>query len=145
MLLGQIEARLSKKHQVALPKEYREELGGTVIVTKGFNTFLQIIAKKNWKVLLEGSKGRPFTDQATRDLQRYLFGNAIELKLDNQGRMLLPTFLIEHAKLKRDVIFIGVDRYLELWDKSLFKKYDETVSKAPELLTIDITTSEKHE
>jgi len=145
MLLGQIEARLSKKHQVALPKEYREELGGTVIVTKGFNTFLQIIAKKNWKVLLEGSKGRPFTDQATRDLQRYLFGNAIELKLDNQGRMLLPTFLIEHAKLKRDVIFIGVDRYLELWDKTLFKKYDETVSKAPELLTIDITTSEKHE
>ena len=145
MLLGRIEARLSKKHQVALPKEYREELGGTVIVTKGFNTFLQIIAKKNWKVLLEGSKGRPFTDQATRDLQRYLFGNAIELKLDNQGRMLLPTFLIEHAKLKRDVIFIGVDRYLELWDKSLFKKYDETVSKAPELLTIDITTSEKHE
>ncbi|CAN5160546.1 division/cell wall cluster transcriptional repressor MraZ [soil metagenome] len=145
MILGQIEGKLSRKHQVALPKEYREELGETVIVTKGFNTFLQIIAKKNWKVLLEGTSGKPFTDQSTRDLQRYLFGNAVELRLDQQGRMLLPTFLLEHAKLQKDIIFIGVERYVELWDVTLFRKYDQSVSKAPELLTIDLTRADRHE
>lgn len=145
MLLGQIEARLSKKHQVALPREYREELGETVIVTKGFNTYLQIIAKKNWNVLLEGTKGKPFTDQGTRDLQRYLFGNAVELRLDNQGRMHLPAFLLSYAKLAKNVIFVGVERYVELWDKEVFNAYDRAVSKAPELLTINISDSKNHE
>ena len=145
MLLGQIEGKLSKKHQVALPLGFRGELGETVIVTKGFNTFLQIIAKKNWEVLLEGTKGKPFTDQSTRDLQRYLFGNAVELQLDSQGRMHLPAFLIDHAKLGKDIIFIGIERYVELWDITLFRKYDQNVSKAPELLTIDLSRSESHE
>ena len=101
MLLGQIEGKLSKKHQVALPKEFRVELGETVIVTKGFKTYLQIVAKKNWEVLLEGTKGKPFTDQGTRDLQRFLFGNAVEVRLDTQGRMLIPDFLRRHAKLDK--------------------------------------------
>lgn len=145
MLLGQIEGKLSKKHQVALPKEFRLELGETVIVTKGFKTYLQIVAKKNWEVLLEGTKGKPFTDQGTRDLQRFLFGNAIELNLDAQGRMLIPDFLLKHAKLEKDVIFVGIERYVELWDIKEFQRYDATVSKAPELLTINLSKTQGHE
>jgi len=145
MLLGQIEGKLSKKHQVALPKEFREQLGETVIVTKGFNNYLQIVAKKSWRVLLEGTKDKPFTDQGTRDLQRYLFGNAVEVTLDKQGRMLIPEFLIGYGKLDKLVIFIGVERYVELWDKEVFTKYDASVSKAPELLTINLSKSEGHE
>lgn len=145
MLLGQIEGKLSKKHQVALPKEFRSELGETVIVTKGFHTYLQIVAKKKWKVLLEGTKGKPFTDQGTRDLQRFLFGNAVEVQLDSQGRMLIPDFLLKHAKLERNIIFVGIERYVELWDKKEFENYDATVAKAPELLTINLSKTQGHE
>lgn len=145
MIVGQIAGRITKKHQVAFPKEFRKELGEELIVTKGINKFLQIIPKKNWEVLLEGTKGKPFTDKATRDLQRYLFGNAKEVKLDSQGRMLLPDYLVRFANLSHDIVFIGVERYAELWDKETFEKYDQEVSRSAELLTIDLTRSQHHE
>lgn len=145
MLLGQIRGKISRKYQVALPKDFRREFGETLIVTKGFDHYLQIVPKRRWKVLLEGTKGKPFIDQGTRDLQRYLFGNAVEIRLDTQGRMLIPEFLREHAKLKKNVIFIGVERYVELWDNETFEKYEATVSKAPELLTINLSQTKGHE
>ena len=145
MILGQVKGSISKKRQIAFPKEFRAEMGQEVIVTKGINTYLHIIGKKNWEVLLEGTKGKPFTDKATRDLQRYLFGNAKEVHLDQQGRMLLPEYLVTYAKLKSEVIFIGVERYVELWDKEIFYAYDRTVSRSAELLTIDLSKSDGHE
>ncbi len=145
MILGQVEGRITKKHQIALPKVFREEMGDQLIVTKGINEYLQVISQKNWEVLLEGTRGKPFTDKATRELQRYLFGNATEITLDNQGRMVLPEYLVTYAKFQEEIIFIGVERYVEMWDKRSYKVYEEKVSKSAELLTIDIGHSQGHE
>lgn len=145
MILGQVKGIISKKRQIAFPKAFRKEMGDEVIVTKGINNYLQIVGKQNWEILLEGTKGQPFTDKATRDLQRYLFGNAKEVRFDQQGRMLLPQYLIEYAELKSEVIFVGVERYVELWDKDVFFAYDQTVSRSAELLTIDLSKSHGHE
>jgi len=51
---------------------------------------------------------------------RFMVSGATECPIDNQGRMLLPAFLREHATLQRDVTFAGVGKRIEIWDKSLF-------------------------
>jgi len=144
MLLGQEFRRISKKHQLALPKDFREELGDIVIVTKGIEACLQIVSPKNWEVLLEGTVGKPFLDKTTRELQRFLFGNATKLSLDKQGRMILPKYLVEHAKLSDEVTFVGVQRYAEIWDKHEFKKHEATIGNI-ELLTINLSQTKGHE
>jgi len=145
MVVGQKEGRLTKKRQVAFPKKFREDIGDEFIVTKGMSEYLLVIAKKNWKVLLEGTEGKPFTQRATRDLQRYLFGNATEIVLDSQGRMIIPEYLAAFAKLSQEVVFVGVERYVEIWDKELLHHHEEKVSHSIELLTIDLNQSDGHE
>jgi len=40
--------------------------------------------------------------------------------LDAQGRILLPSALREKAGMNKDVRFVGVGQYLEIWDEERF-------------------------
>src|SRR6201986_3394444 len=122
MLLGQYESKVGVKHQAGLPKRFRDTLGDKLIVTKGFENCLIVVSETNWKTLLEGTEGKPFTNKATRELQRFLLGNATYVELDGQGRFVIPEYLRNFAGIKEEVIFAGIQRFIEVWDK---KKWDD--------------------
>jgi MraZ protein len=145
MLSGQVEGKLSKKFQCAFPKNFREELGSTLIVTKSIDECLLVVRAENWETLLEGTKGQPFLDKATRELQRYLFGNAATITLDGQGRFILPSYLREYAGMRKDIVFVGVQRYVEVWDVKRWMDHQQSIAKSVELLTINLSQSEGHE
>lgn len=135
MLSGQIEGKISKKFQTAFPKNFREELGDQLIITKGIDACLLVIAKDSWQTLLEGTEGMPFTDTQSRETQRYLFGNAVEVSVDQQGRFVLPEYLRTHAGIENEVIYVGVHRYVEIWDKQVWEKKMEGMSKTIQQIT----------
>jgi MraZ protein len=129
MLIGQYDGKIGEKHQVALPKKFREKLGDKLIITKGFENCLIIVSEENWKTLLEGTEGKPFIDKDARELQRFLLGNATYVELDTKGRFILPEFLREFAYIKEEIIFAGIGRFVEIWDKASFQKHQEDLSK----------------
>src|SRR6267154_3203439 len=111
MLIGQYESKSGEKHQVGLPKKFRDVLGEKLIVTKGFENCLIIVSEENWKTLLEGTEGKPFTSKSTRELQRFLLGNASDIELDPKGRFVIPEYLREFARISNDIIFAGLQRF----------------------------------
>jgi MraZ protein len=129
MLIGQYDGKIGEKHQVALPKKFREKLGDKLIITKGFENCLIIVSEENWKTLLEGTEGKPFTNKNTRELQRFLLGNATYVELDTKGRFILPEFLREYGLIKEEIIFAGIQRFIEIWDKTQWNKHQEELSK----------------
>lgn len=129
MLIGQYEGKIGEKHQVALPKKFREKLGDKLIITKSFENCLIIVSEDNWKTLLEGTEGKPFTDKNTRELQRFLLGNATYVELDAKGRFILPEFLREFGLIKEEIIFAGIQRFVEIWDKMQWNKHQDELSK----------------
>src|SRR6266700_3457689 len=104
MLLGQFEGKIGEKHQAALPKKFREILGDKLIITKGFEHCLIVVSEENWKTLLEGTEGRAFTSKSTRELQRFLLGNATDVELDSKGRFVIPNYLREFAGVTEEII-----------------------------------------
>lgn len=145
MLSGQVEGRLTRKFQCAFPKNFREDLGSVLIVTKSIDECLLVVSEANWETLLEGTKGQPFLDKATRELQRYLFGNATTVRLDIQGRFILPAYLREYAGISQEVVFLGVQRYVEIWSKEKWQSHQKSIANSVELLTIDLSKSRGHE
>ena len=129
MLIGQYESRIGEKHQAGLPKKFRDVLGEKLIVTKGFENCLIIVSENNWKTLLEGTEGKPFTNKPTRELQRFLLGNATYVQLDQKGRFVVPEYLRRFAQIELDVIFVGVQRFVELWDKKSWEEHQEELAK----------------
>lgn len=122
MLIGQYEGKIGEKHQMALPKKFRDSLGDTLIITKGLDNHLMIVAETHWKTLLEGTEGKPFTDKTSHDMQRFILGNATLVELDAKGRCVLPEYLRHYANIGTDVVFVGLDRFVELWDKTAWEE-----------------------
>lgn len=122
-LLGQYNAIVGAKHRVALPKKLREIIGSKLIITLGYENSLIIVSEEGWKALLEGTEGRPFIEKGARETQRYLLGGATFVELDTKGRFIIPDYLRGFAKIKREVVFLGLSRYVEAWDKEIWESY----------------------
>jgi MraZ protein len=129
MLIGQYDGKVDSKGRTALPKKFREILGDKLIVTFGYENSLIVVSEENWKALLEGTEGRPFIESDTRETQRFLLGGATSVELDIKGRFVLPSYLREFGKIKDDVVFIGLSRYVEIWDKVSWNNYQKNLEK----------------
>ncbi len=123
MLLGQYEGKVGEKNRIALPKKLREIIGEKLIITLGYENSLIIVSEEGWKALLEGTEGRPFIEKPARETQRYLLGGATFIELDIKGRFVIPDYLRRFAKIKTEVVFLGLSRYVELWDKEIWEDY----------------------
>lgn len=56
-----------------------------------------------------------------RDIRRVAFAGYVEVALDKQGRIQLPTHLRKSGKLERDVVLVGGGKCMEIWDKERFE------------------------
>lgn len=129
MLIGQYDGKIDNKGRSAFPKKFREILGDKLIVTFGYENSLIVVSEENWKALLEGTQGRPFIESDTRETQRFLLGGASNIELDGKGRFILPGYLREFGKVKDNVVFIGLSRYVEIWDKDRWLEYQKFLEK----------------
>lgn len=129
MLIGQYEGKLGAKGRIAFPKKFREILGDKLIITLGYENSLIVVSEENWRSLLEGTEGKPFIESETRETQRFLLGGASNVELDSKGRFIIPVFLREFAKIENDVVFLGLSRYVEIWDKARWFKYRQNLEK----------------
>jgi transcriptional regulator MraZ len=129
MLIGQYESRIGEKHQAGLPKKFRDILGEKLIITKGFENCLIVVSEDNWKTLLEGTEGKPFTNKSARELQRFLLGNANYIELDQKGRFVVPEYLRTFARIEEDIVFVGVQRFVEVWSKKDWDEHQEHLAK----------------
>jgi MraZ protein len=129
MLLGQHEGKTDAKGRIAFPKKLREVIGDKLIITLGYENSLIIVSQEAWKALLEGTEGKPFIQQETRETQRFLLGGASFVELDDKGRFIIPSYLRDFAKIQNQVVFLGLHRYVEMWDRSVWQEYSKNLEK----------------
>lgn len=55
-------------------------------------------------------------DDGESDFRRFVYGSALDLQLDGNGRLLLSADLREHAGIDKEVYWVGLGPMLELWD-----------------------------
>ncbi len=145
MLIGQYETTVGAKGRLLVPKKIRESLGDKIIVTLGYEKSLIVVSQESWKSLLEGTEGKPFIQSETRETQRFLLGGASLVELDGKGRFVLPSYLRGFAEIKDEVIFIGLYRYAELWDKKRWLEYQENLEKNIDKISQRLVEGEKKE
>ena len=123
MLLGEYEHTLDDKNRLTLPAKFRQAFGEGVFVTRGFEGCLYAYRREDWTRLVESRLAPldPLSKEARR-MQRYMFSGAAEAQLDGQGRVMIPSALIDHAKLGREVVVAGVHDHLEIWDRAAWRK-----------------------
>ena len=129
MLIGRIDGTVGDGKRISFPKEYRTELGDKLVITKGENRYLVAVSQNSYKTLLEGIEGKPFINKSAREAQRFILGNATQVALDPVGRFVFPEFLQEYAGIKKDVIFAGMEGFVEIWVNEQWEKHQSVLAE----------------
>ena len=133
MLLGEHAHTIDEKNRLTLPARFRQSFAAGGVVTRGLDGCLHVYAREEWDRLVDSRLGS--LDPLSRDdrmMQRHFFSGAAEFEPDKQGRVMLPSALIEHAKLGRDVVVAGVYDHLEIWDRAAWREQMREVEGSAE-------------
>jgi MraZ protein len=123
MFLGAHDHTIDDKNRLTLPAKFRKAFVDGVVITRGLDGCLFAYRRPDWDRLVESRLAALDTlSPEGRRLNRFFFSGATEAELDKQGRVMLPTQLLEHAKLGREVVIAGVNERLEIWDRAAWRK-----------------------
>ena len=86
-------------------------------------------ALKQGKKLLEELENLPFTKKSHRDYIRARLSSSEEVEVDKMGRIQIPAVLLRKYQIGKDVVVIGVNDHIELWDKKTYLDYESRISK----------------
>lgn len=134
MFIGTIEHTMDKKGRVSIPAKFRETLAKKfderVIITRG-EECLDAYPVKIWQEFTDRVLSLPQMRKDTLTFMRFYLGGAQECVIDGQGRILIPPELRSYAGLDKEIVFVGMSRRFEIWDK---KKWDEAYKKMVETI-----------
>jgi len=130
MLIGEYTHTIDDKNRVSLPSKFRSLMGKKIIITPGLDQCLWVFTTKEWeKIASKLSENSSILSADMRSFNRWMLGGAVEVEVDNIGRVLVPDFLRERANLKTKVVLIGVQNRLEIWNEKSWSDYKRQVEK----------------
>ncbi len=126
---------LDDRKRLAVPSQFRSildhESEGKVVLTPGYDLEISVYALVTWERIEESELLTLSMDhlRARRYRRHFTFGIK-EDHLDAQGRILIPTFLLEHAGITKDVIVVGEIDYFTIWSPDNYKRFSEEIEKS---------------
>ena len=128
MFLSSFENKLDKKGRVSVPSTYRSHLS-----SMGYNGFIAY-PSFNHSALEACSQDRierlsnsidslnPFEEK--RDyFATSILSESVNLQFDTEGRVSFTKKLLDHAKIKKNILFVGLGKTFQIWDPKIFEKF----------------------
>src|SRR5512138_1972617 len=124
-MTGEYRNTLDEKGRIMFPVRLRSELeGSTLILTRGIDRCLWLFSPDQWKTLSDKvMESASLFQSQSRSVLRRLVAPAQEAEIDKAGRVSIPQSLREFAGLGKDCVFLGINKYFELWDSNEYEKY----------------------
>ena len=118
---GEYEHTLDDKCRFIVPIRFRERLEEGCVITRGFDGCLWIFPQPDYDRLMTQIQTLNQFNRSARQLFRLLTGH--DLRLDKQGRILIPPALRAHADIAPDseIVIVGINSdtpHLEVWNKA---------------------------
>ena len=127
MFYGEYEHSMDRKGRLIIPSKFREVFKENYVerffVTRGLDTCLFVFTEDEWKKQESRFRTLSFTSREARQFNRIYFSGACEVTCDRQGRILVPQYLKDFAKIKSDAVVVGVSNRMEIWAKEQWKEF----------------------
>lgn len=134
MLIGEYNHSIDAKKRLAIPAKLRKLFGDKAVITRGLNNCLFLYPIEQWQKLTEKLGQLPVGQGDTRSFSRLMFSGAMEVELDQLGRVLVPDYLKAYAELSQRVAIIGVYDRLEVWDEKRWLAYKQDAEKNTDMI-----------
>ena len=62
-----------------------------------------------------------------------VLADSVNLQFDSEGRISIPSKLLEHAKITQTMLFVGQGKTFQIWEPRLFEKFKTQARKKANL------------
>ena len=125
MFMGSYSHNIDSKGRVIIPAKMREQLGEQFVITRGFEECLAVYSMDEWETVMKRLSELPSTQKSARRLKRMFLSYAVEVEPDKQGKVIIPSTLREMAHLDKEVLVVGQENHIEIWNEDNWNSYIE--------------------
>lgn len=126
---GHAHRSIDPKGRLMLPPDFRDAIlaaapdgGEACIVLTLFEKHVVGMSPGQWATLEQELAKVKSPSRDLQTMKRILFSGYVNVHVDGQGRIQLPTHLRRSGRLDKDVVVFGVDRRFEIWAASEFEE-----------------------
>ena len=116
---GEYTYTLDAANRLIVPSRFREQLGGEIVIYRSIDGCLFIYDMPGFEAVIAPLRAQSRTAEGRERLRRF-YSDVSAVSLDRNGRLVVPAECIAHAGLKDEVIILGVDNHIEVWDKAAY-------------------------
>lgn len=135
MFVGTYEHSLDDKGRIVLPASFRAELGERGFLSQ-YEQCLGLWTEEGFTDVARRLTEKVRDGLATHNAVRAFAANAVDVKLDTQGRITIPQRLRDYAGLTADAVIIGAFDRIEVWDSDTWQAIS---AQADDSLTSAVT------
>jgi len=127
-LTGEYRHQVDEKMRIRIPAKFKEALGESPFITAGPDGALIVMPYLDAVEQMEAAFGDIKLSSQSASPEhlkeaRLLASSGFRAVEDNQGRIVLPSALIKHGKIQKDIITIGMHKRLEIWSTENWENY----------------------
>jgi MraZ protein len=130
MLLGEYKHSVDEKGRLAIPVKFRDVLKAGAIITRGLDKSLFIFSLTEWDTLAKKLIALPLAQGNSRAFARLMLAGAADVKLDQQGRLLVPDYLRDYAGIGKQAVVAGLYNRIEVWNAETWQEYKTKTESA---------------
>jgi MraZ protein len=136
MFQGHSICSLDAKSRLILPAKFRKyikpEADNKLILTRGMDDCLLVYPLDEWEKEMAGFMRLSQFVNSERTFMRKMMQYVNECELDSHNRILIPQQLMEFAKLKKEVVVLGLLDKMEIWDPEIKENYENSITESYE-------------
>ena len=127
-LIGEFDCKVDAKGRFMFPIDLRKQLEnlfekGFVINRNLHQKCLVLYPIAEWEKLNKKLSKLNRLIKANDVFVRKFTGGATNIEADTSGRLLLPKSLTDYATITSDLIVLGSNNVIELWDKKAYEEF----------------------
>ncbi len=127
--VDEYDRQLDERGRIILPAKLRDKVLPCVYITRSpSDKCLHMYTAEGWERMSQKLRELPTaTDVNAAAFVRLFFGKASECEIDKQGRVTISPRLSDFAGLKKDIVLVGANTRMEIWDKENWECYQNGV------------------
>jgi MraZ protein len=137
MFVGEYEYKVDNKGRIPLPPRFRREIEDGLVLTIGADSCVVAYTRADWSKMTANQAPTSFlVSDKERRINRFLFSNANEVNIDNQGRIALSATLRERCSISDAAVVVGTNNCFEIWNPGQWQKERPSADDARQLMEI---------
>ena len=114
---------MDAKKRIFVPSKFRDDLGEEFYITRKFDAYLSVYTAEDWEAYSDKISKLP--EAVAVELQDFILGAAQKCVPDSSGRIIIDDRLLKHAKITKNIVFVGAGRQIRIWAEELWNEREQ--------------------